>query len=347
MEEMYMKKAQILFAVILVCLCVFTARAQATAQNGAIIEQGACWADPFVGYEQYVGAMRARFARETDAAKAEGFQRDYMADFTKRLFSKEDFERRKAFAGLECQRVKYMSDGLKVVGIIWKPKDTAGKKLPLVIYNRGGNREFGKLIFAYNYILHPFLANGFVVIGTQYRGVDGGEGKEEFGGAELNDITNLIPLAKSLGYVDMNNVFMFGESRGAVMTYLALKNKFPVNAAAVNGAPNDYVAELKKRPAFAGMYKEMIPDFDKRGDELLRERSAIHWADRINTPLLMLHGGADWRVDPSNALNLAQKLQELGKTYELIIYAGDEHGLSLNRVDSDRRVIEWFKRHMK
>jgi dipeptidyl aminopeptidase/acylaminoacyl peptidase len=46
-------------------------------------------------------------------------------------------------------------------------------------------------------------------------------------------------------------------------------------------------------------------------------------------------------------LGLAQKLQELGKTYELVIYAGDGHGLPLNRKDSDKRVIDWFRKYIK
>ncbi len=43
----------------------------------------------------------------------------------------------------------------------------------------------------------------------------------------------------------------------------------------------------------------------------------------------------------------AQKLQSLGKTYELLVYAGDYHVLSRNGEDADRRVIAWFKRHMR
>jgi len=52
--------------------------------------------------------------------------------------------------------------------------------------------------------------------------------REEFGGAEIHDVLNLIPLAKSLGYVDMDNVFILGVSRGGMETYLALKNGIPV-----------------------------------------------------------------------------------------------------------------------
>ena len=80
----------------------------------------------------------------------------------------------------------------------------------------------------------------------------------------------------------------------------------------------------------------------------MRERSAVYFADRINTPLLLLQGTADWRVDAgSNALVLAQKLQEHGKTYQLIVYSKDDHQLTLNRADRDKRIVEWFKKYMK
>ena len=73
----------------------------------------------------------------------------------------------------------------------------------------------------------------------------------------------------------------------------------------------------------------------------------MFWADKINTPLLLLHGTSDWRVNPSQVLTLAQKLQEAGKTYELVVYAHDAHGVPLNRMDADRIIVEWFRRYMK
>lgn len=321
---------------------VFAQTSTVAAQNdGAIVENTVCPAVPKRAYEQYVEEVKKQ---TIETARLQNLKLD-LSDFAAKVLGKEEYERRQSFSDYECQRIKYRSDGLKVVGFIWKPKNMAGVKLPLVIVNRGSNRETAKLTPTSFY--YPFVTNGFAVIGSQYRGNEGGEGKEEYGGAEVNDILNLIPLARSLGYADMNNVFMFGESRGGMMTYLALKNKIPVNAAAVNAAPSDLVLGLKNRPVFAQMYKEMMPDYDKRADELIRERSAVYWADRINTPLLMLQGGADWRVEPIQTLNLAQKLQENGKTYELIVYAGDEHGLSLNRTDAERRIVEWFKKYMK
>ncbi|MCA1849538.1 MAG: prolyl oligopeptidase family serine peptidase, partial [Acidobacteria bacterium] len=280
-------------------------------------------------------------------AGTRGFKMEVPADLTKLVLSREEFERRSSYTGVDCRRIVYLSDGLKVVGYIWKPKGGADKKLPLVIFNRGGFREVGKLGPWTRFGFYPLVSNGFVVIGSQYRGVDGGEGKEELGGADVRDVLNLIPLAKSLGYVDMNNVFMFGESRGGMMTYLALKNNIPVKAAAVKSGGTDFFGNLKDRPDFGRVYQQLIPDYDKRPDEALRERSAIAWAEKINVPLLILHGGGDELIGAGRTLAFAQKLQELGKTYELIIYAGDDHNLSLNSTDGDKRVVEWFKKFMK
>lgn len=337
----------VLLPVLLLCLAASGAAAQKDAPtDGTLVEQTPCPPDTTT-YEQYVEAAKSFYSREVEAAAQEGFRIKAPADPAKGLLSKEDFERQRAYEGFECRRIQYLSDDLKVVGFLWKPKGTEGKKLPLIIYNRGGNREFGKLTPWTQRGFYSFVSNGFVVIASQYRGNDGGEGREEFGGADVRDVLNLIPLARSLGYADMNNVFLLGWSRGGMMTALALKSGIPVNAAAIGGGPGDLVATTQDRPAFIEMWKEMMPGFDTRRDELLRERSAIYWADRINVPLLLMHGGADWRVDPGETLALAQKLQALGKTYELIVYANDDHRLSANRADSTQRTIEWFRRHMK
>jgi len=345
-----MRRMKSLLAITFLFLLISGSAAQTQPQpDGAIVERTPCGPHPFSNYEQYAEARKRRFAEDVEAAKSEGFRREAPKDFTRLLMSREEFEKRKAYAGFECQRIKYLSDRLKVVGFIWKPKDTAGRKFPLIIFNRGGNREFGKVMPWMMSGFHEYLAHGFVVVASQYRGNDGGEGKEEFGGADVGDVLNLIPLTKSLGYVDMSNVFILGVSRGGMMSLLALKNGIPVNAAAVIGALADLTSQQEQRQLMVeGVYKQLIPDFGKRGAEAMRERSAVYWPEKINAPLLILQGGADWRVDTkTNALALAQKLQESGKTYELIVYAGDDHGLSFNAADSERRVIDWFKRHMK
>ena len=298
-RETGMRKAGCLLIVAIVLLCTSGVAAQNdTLSDGTIVAQTPCAPNPVRTYEQYVEAFKRGQAAEVEAAQREGFRLELPADSSPGLLSREEFERRRAYAGFECRRITYLSDGLKVVGFIWKPQDTAGKQFPLIIFNRGGNREFGKLTSWVHLGFYAYVSQGFVVLASQSRGNDSGEGREEYGGVDVRDILNLIPLARSLGYIDMHNVFMLGWSRGGMMTYLALQHNMPVNAVAVGGGLSDLVSEGKRRPALANVWRELNPGFEQRGETLLRERSAVYWAEKITVPVFILHGGADWRSEP-------------------------------------------------
>jgi dipeptidyl aminopeptidase/acylaminoacyl peptidase len=320
----------------------------AMAQDGKLVSSTPCRPNP-VSYERWLrGTERGYEAEVADAARI-GVSMLPFSALRPLLPGREEFEKRRAYQGFECQRLAYLSDGLTVTGYLWKPKDTAGKKLPLIVFNRGGNRDFGELSPWEREGFYSYVSKGFVVLASQYRGVDGGEGREEFGGAEIHDVLNLLPLAKSLGYVDLNNVFLLGESRGGMETYLALKNGMPVNAAAVVSGEADLVAGSKSRPEMIyQVYSQLIPGFATNGTALLRERSVVAWPEKINAPVLILHGTADWRTDPKDqALAVAEKLQALHKTYELMMYADDSHGLPFHWRDRDQRITDWFKRYSK
>lgn len=83
----------------------------------------------------------------------------------------------------------------------------------------------------------------------------------------------------------------------------------------------------------------------RRGAEggSLRRRSAVFFADKLDVPLLVFRGGADQAIPPSQALALAQKLEAFEKTYELVLYAGDDHAVTRHREERLRKTIEWFK----
>lgn len=111
------------------------------------------------------------------------------------------------------QRIAYLSDGLRVQGYIAEP--IAGKDLPAIIFNRGGNREFGALTDARAIrTLGTLAREGYVVVASQYRGNAGGEGQEEFGGTDVNDVLNLIALLEQHPRVDASRIGMYGWSRG-------------------------------------------------------------------------------------------------------------------------------------
>jgi dipeptidyl aminopeptidase/acylaminoacyl peptidase len=312
-------------------------------RDGSIVERMPCPAFTSPSYESYVGTVKAAHADEVEAAKREGLAMGTPPG----IATREQFERNIAASRrVDCTRLVYMSDGLKVAGLLWRPIDQGPKPLPLIIFNRGGNRNFGQVPPWHGN--HRLAAEGFVVLAPQYRGVDGGEGVEQFGGADVHDILNLVPVAQSLGDVDLQNVFMLGWSRGAMSTFVAMKQGIKLNAIAVGGGLLDLVAEAGRRPGLvSNVWSQLIPDFATKRDERLRERSVMYWPEQVNVPVLILHGGGDWRASPAEALAFAQKLQAAGKTYELIVYANDDHGISVNSADRNRRIVEWFRKHMR
>ena len=291
-------------------------------ENGAVIERKAY---SFPPYERAV--------KETDA--------ENYAD-------KADYEKAVGDEKFELEKLKYLSDGLKVVAYVYKPRQTGGRKLPVIVFNRGSGPR-GDIAPELVTFFHRLAAEGFVILAPMLRQSDGSEGRDELGGADVDDLMNVLPLARSLAYADVNNVFMYGESRGGMMTYQAVKRGFPLNAAAVFGAFTDARELVDSHPKqySPAVLKQIWPDYEEHGEEIFKNRSAIFWAERLNVPLLIMHGGADWSVNPEQSLNLAQRLQKLGKLYELVVYAEDNHILSKNQEDRDRRAVGWFKRHMK
>jgi prolyl oligopeptidase family protein len=92
---------------------------------------------------------------------------------------------------------------------------------------------------------------------------------------------------------------------------------------------------MNQSPYVEKTIPQIWPDDATHKEEIIRRRSAKYWPDLLSVPLLIMNGGTDQQVDPIQPLQLAEQLQRLGKTYELIIYAQDNHFLVNNRDDRD------------
>ena len=242
----------------------------------------------------------------------------------------------------EYFKIKYLSDGLKVVGFVVKPK-ADGLKYPLIIFNRGGNRESGKITKKSLKYLTYLSSNKYVVLASQYRGNDGGQGKEEFGGKDVNDVLNLIKMAKSLPFINSSKIVMLGFSRGGMMTYLAIKNGAEIEAAAVVGGVTDLGQTYSEREdAMKKVIRELV-GMDKTEWE---KRSAFYWPEKIDVPILILHGEDDWRVKVSQAKKLSEKLKQAGMVHELVIFSKGDHGLHTHPSEANQRIFDWFERYV-
>lgn len=262
--------------------------------------------------------------------------------------SREEYERVANDTTFEMREIWYTSDGLEVSAYVYRPRDTKGAKRPVVVYNRGSYLVGPDLGYKLAPMFHRLALAGFVVVAPLYRESNGAKGRDEVGGADLDDLMNVVPLVAHLRYADQRNLFLYGESRGAVMTFEAIRDGFPANAAATFGGFTDFDAYIRSAgPQLDALVHKIWPDYDERKAEIVRHRSAVYWADRLDVPLLVMHGGADQSVDPEHSRMLDRLLTEKGKTHELVVFDGDNHVLRRNQEERDRRAVAWFRRFMR
>lgn len=257
---------------------------------------------------------------------------------------------KEAFENSVVEKITYLSDGLKVTGYIAYPNDDT-KKFPCVIWCRGGIGNAGAIDkFTARGIFGQLASWGYCVFSTQYRGNDGGEGNDDFGGDDLNDVLNLIPLAKEIPQADETVWGIEGWSRGGMMTYLTLTRTNIFKAAIVIGGIANLRCNSDESKFMRRLYEHTM---GKYGEEEFKQkcesRSIINFPEKLsqNTPLLLIHGNLDNRVLPHDSLDLSTKLIDLKRTFRLIMLEGGDHFLKSHRKEVDEFRKSWFDKYLK
>lgn len=249
---------------------------------------------------------------------------------------------------VHAEAITYLSDGLRIKGYLVVPNGPG--PFPCLIVNRGGNPHLG--VWAVDSVgtaLAVAATHGYVVIASQYRGAGGSEGHDEFGGADVDDVLNLIPVLEKVPSADASRIGMFGASRGGMMTYLALARTNRIRAAIIVSGLTDLTEAAHTRPEMVQVFHQLIPDFDKDSKQVLEERSAIDLVNKLpkNVPILIMHGTADWRVSPSQAFDMARALYEAKIPMRFVMFEGGSHGVPEFSSERSAIVGEWFDRYVR
>lgn len=255
---------------------------------------------------------------------------------------------KKRYARIEdpiIERITYAVDDLTISGVFVHPKEITPGKHPLLIFNRGGTAHYGILILPVILrYLAPFAEQGYLVFGSNYRGNDGSDGNDEMGGSDINDVLTLLDIAKEHPGWDGKNIFMFGGSRGGMMTYLSIKHGVAMNAAATFGAPADWRIANQERPDLEEVFRRRCKEASL--EEGLTKRSAEQWPEALKpVPLLLMHGTADESVGVGHSERLAARLEEVGAPHKLVIYENGNHSLSTHAKDMMAETMGWFDAH--
>jgi len=313
-------------------------------RGDGITQQTDCFSRIFSDYESWRGFMERKFKRKSQS------EEKLLKALTRfdSMFGSEKFNHYKN--NLSCINFSYLVDGNKVRGFMIKPK-LSTKKLPVLIYNRGGNGNFGGVVFgSMIHNLFPIAEEGFVIIGSQYRGtfMDGSPVRDEFGGKDVDDVTALLKYIPDIEGADPDRVGMYGASRGGMQTFLALKKSPNIKAVATIAGNSDLLKGLTYRPEMERVHRNRIPDYEQNKEAELTKRSVLKWVDQLasNVPILLLHGTNDKRVSVNHSIDLATALSTHNIPHKLVLYPEDNHGLIKNKAKANKELVNWFNLYL-
>ncbi len=186
---------------------------------------------------------------------------------------------------------------------------------------------------------------GFVVGICDYRGVSG-RGKAfqnlhymKLGQVEIDDHVAFVKALAARPYVDTTRVGVFGHSYGGYFTCLALLKDPDVFQVGVAGAP---VTDWRN---YDSIYTERYMRRPQDNPEGYEKGSCLTYAKGLKGNLFIHHGTVDDNVHPCNTIELVQALLRENKTFDLMMYPENQHGISYPRYPASR--VEYFVEHLK
>jgi dipeptidyl aminopeptidase/acylaminoacyl peptidase len=203
--------------------------------------------------------------------------------------------------------ITYFSGGLRVKGFLAEPID--GSTYDGFLYFRGGIKNVGQVRPAR---IAQFASEGFIVFAPLYRGNSGGEGNEDFAGDDRQDGFAGFELLRSLPNV--TRIHIFGFSRGGVMALITAL-KYPETASVVTwGGVSDMALTYVERTDLRRMMKRVIGGTPVKFPGRYRFRTPLYTLDKLEAPVLIIHGEKDKNVSIEHAYRLERRLKELDKS---------------------------------
>jgi len=245
-------------------------------------------------------------------------------------------------------------DGTEIYAYLTRPDDSDGP-FPMVVLPHGGPHGV-RDYWSFSAEVQMLASRGYAVLQVNYRG-SGGYGRSflysgygKWGTVMQDDLTDATRWAIEAGIAAEDRICIYGGSYGGY-------------AAMMGGVrePDLYQCII----AYAGVYdlelmfkKGDIPTRDSgitflkeavgEDKEDLRARSPVHNLDKLKAPVLIVHGGKDFRVDIKHAHRLRKGLEKLGKPYEWMLKPNEGHGFYKpeNRLELYERMLSFLEKHI-
>jgi dipeptidyl aminopeptidase/acylaminoacyl peptidase len=241
-------------------------------------------------------------------------------------------------------------DGYPVQGWLVLPEGPGPHPVLLLVHG-GPDVQAGYLLFDEAQV---YASAGYAVIQANPRGSAGyGEAharaiKGRIGTVDADDLLALLDAVASRPDIDAGRIGVLGGSYGGLMTaWLTAHHGHRFRAAVCERGV--YAWESMMGTSDIGLAATSMVGADPAR---WRVQSPLAFADRIRTPMLILHWEGDLRVPFEQAQRLFSALRSRRRTVELVVFPGGNHNTSRNGPPAERiarfaAILEWFGRHLR
>ena len=248
-------------------------------------------------------------------------------------------------------QVRYPSlDGQSVPALLYRPPQSKGP-LPAVVYIHGGPTWLTQV--TWDPLVQHMVGRGWAVLAPNYRGSTG-YGQEwqlanrfDLGGGDTKDVVAGADYLIREGIADPSRMAVTGRSWGGYLTMTSL-TQYPdrwAGGSAVVPFLNWFTGHANSREDLQHWDLENFGHPEKDYD-LYYERSPFFFLDRIAAPVQMICGAHDVRCPASESTQARDRLLELGKECELVLYPDEGHSFLKieNVIDAKKRRAAFLAR---
>jgi dipeptidyl aminopeptidase/acylaminoacyl peptidase len=249
------------------------------------------------------------------------------------------------------------SDGVPLSSVLYKPENfDPQKKYPLIVYiyerlSQNVN-HFVPPAPSHNINISYYVSNGYLVMTPDIAYTIGYPGQ-----SALKCVLSAIQEVVDRGYVDENAIGIQGHSWGGYQIAYMITRTNRFHAAAAGAPVADMISAydgIRWGPGIPRQFQYEQTQ-SRIGGSIWQyplrfiENSPIFTADRVGTPLLMIHNDADDAVPWYQGIEYFLALRRLGKEAYLFVYNGEPHGLRRrpNQRDYTMRLQQYFDHYLK
>jgi dipeptidyl aminopeptidase/acylaminoacyl peptidase len=234
------------------------------------------------------------------------------------------------------------------------PQFDPTKKYPLLLMMHGGPESSWVNQFHFRWNAQLFAAAGYVVIAPNFHGSSGfglrfqDSIKGQWGGAPYEDQMKAVDVALTWPYIDSTRIAAAGASYGGYMANWVAGHTDRFRAIVSHDGLYDLATMLYSTDFIGGLEQE-FHGAPWVNPQVLIDQAPVTFAKNFKTPMLIVHGLRDYRVDPSQGMAMFQVLQAMHVPSKLLLFEDENHWVlkPANSIKWYHEVLDWLDRWVK